>query len=165
MLANGVSHITSHDFLLIIVTITLIVISVTMVYLVYSQKINEKLEEKNKKKNAYNEMIELKELSKKLENISPTNNANLTKYEEEQEERAIISYDELLKNKNNVSIGYESTELKDDIEVKKIDLDSTGEIELDPIKRKNNSKVTLVSYEHEEEFLKSLKELQYLLNK
>ncbi len=165
MLANGVSHITSHDFLLIIVTIALIVISVTMVYLVYSQKINEKLEEKNKKKNAYNEMIELKELSKKLENISPTNNANLTKYEEEQEERAIISYDELLKNKNNVSIGYESTELKDDIEVKKIDLDSTGEIELDPIKRKNNSKVTLVSYEHEEEFLKSLKELQYLLNK
>ncbi len=165
MLANGVSHITSHDFLLIIVAITLIVISVTMVYLVYSQKINEKLEEKNKKKNAYNEMIELKELSKKLENISPTNNANLTKYEEEQEERAIISYDELLKNKNNVSIGYESTELKDDIEVKKIDLDSTGEIELDPIKRKNNSKVTLVSYEHEEEFLKSLKELQYLLNK
>ena len=165
MLANGVSHITSHDFLLIIVTITLIVISVTMVYLVYSQKINEKLEEKNKKKNAYNEMIELKELSKKLENISPTNNANLTKYEEEQEERAIISYDELLKNKNNVSIGYESTELKDDIEVKKIDLDSPGEIELDPIKRKNNSKVTLVSYEHEEEFLKSLKELQYLLNK
>ena len=79
MLANGVSHITSHDFLLIIVTITLIVISVTMVYLVYSQKINEKLEEKNKKKNAYNEMIELKELSKKLENISPTNNANLYK--------------------------------------------------------------------------------------
>ena len=62
MLANGVSHITSHDFLLIIVTITLIVISVTMVYLVYSQKINEKLEEKNKKKNAYNEMIELKEI-------------------------------------------------------------------------------------------------------
>ena len=84
MLANGVSHITSHDFLLIIVTIALIVISVTMVYLVYSQKINEKLEEKNKKKNAYNEMIELKELSKKLENISPTNNANLTKYEEDQ---------------------------------------------------------------------------------
>ena len=165
MLANVISHITSHDILLIIVTIALIVISVTMVYLVYSQKINEKLEEKNKKKNAYNEMIELKELSKKLENISPTNNANLTKYEEEQEERAIISYDELLKNKNNVSIGYESTELKDDIEVKKIDLDSTGEIELDPIKRKNNSKVTLVSYEHEEEFLKSLKELQYLLNK
>ncbi len=166
MLANIMSTMVSHDLLLVIVAISLIVISVLMVYLVYSENRHSNNKFTNQENKNNNEILDLKELSKKLENIPHnTNNINLTRFEEEQEEKAIISYDELLKNRDNVKIGYESTELKDDIEVKKIDLDSTGEIELDPIKKELNSKITLVSYEHEEEFLKSLKELQYLLNK
>ena len=164
MLVNLLNNITSHDLLLFIVVISLIFISITMVYLVYSQ--NKQLTNELIKKDSKTEMQELKELSEQLANLpKTTNNVDLTQFEKEQEEKAIISYDELLKNKNNVGIGYASTELKDDIEVKKIDLENTGFIELDPIKKELNSKISLVTYEHEEEFLKSLKQLQYLLNK
>ncbi len=155
--------INNKDILLFLSVIALIVISIMMVYLVYSQNIqlNKQLDKKDNKK----EIDELRELSKELEHINRNNNINMTKYEEEQEQKAIISYDELIKNKNRVSIGYENEELVNNVEIKKIDLDRTGEIELDPIKQELNSKVTLVSYEHEEEFLASLKKLQYLLTK
>lgn len=165
MLLNILDNITSHDILLFIVVISLIVISMIMVYLVYSQNKQLTKELINKDNTPSKEMLELQELSKTLESAPKNNTINLTDFEAEQEEKAIISYDELLKNRDKVSIGYESTEIKDDIAVKKVDLDNTGEIELDPIKREANSKVSLVSFEHEEEFLKSLKQLQYLLNK
>ncbi len=164
MLTSTLSDITNHDLLLLIVVVSLIVISLVMVYLVYSENRQLTKELKSKKDNTNKEMLELQKLSKILEN-APKSNSKLTDFEAEQEEKAIISYDELLKNKDNVKIGYESTEVKDDIEVKKIDLDSTGKIELDPIKKELNTKISLVSYEHEEEFLDSLKQLQYLLNK
>ena len=165
MLANILTNITSHDLLLFIVVISLIVISIIMVYLVYSQ--NRQLTDEliKKENNPKKEMLELQELSKKLENVPKNTNINMTQFERDQEEKAIISYDELLKNRNNVSIGYESTELKDNIEVKKIDLDSTGVLELDPLKKELNTKINIASYQHEEEFLNSLKKLQYLLNK
>ena len=165
MVVNLLNNITSHDMLLFIVVISLVLISITMVYLVYSQNKQLTKELIKKDNNSNNETLDLKELSKKLENIHKPNNIYMTQFEKDQEEKAIISYDELLKNKDNVSIGYASTELKDNIEVKKIDLDNTGELELDPIKKELNTKITLVTYEHEEEFLNSLKQLQYLLNK
>ena len=161
MVVSLLNNITSHDLLLFIVAISLILISIIMVYLVYSQK-KQIIEEKNPKK----EIDELKELSILLANKpKSTDNISLTDFEKDQEEKAIISYDELLKNRNNVSISYANTEIKDDIEVKQIDLNNTGELELDPIKKELNTKISLIKYEHEEEFLNSLKQLQYLLNK
>ena len=152
MLVFLLDSIIVHDLLLILVVISLIIISVTMVYLVYFQK------NQGKKDNDQNsDTLDLRELSRKLENLPKNTTMNLTDFEKDQEEKAIISYDELLNNKNNVSIGYENSELKDNIEVKKIDLDNTGELELDPLKRQANTKISLVTYEHEEEFLNTLK--------
>ena len=134
------SILNNKDILLFIVVIALIVISIMMVYLVYSQNKQLTKELTKKDNGAANEMMELRELSKKLEKVPKS-------------------------NKNNVSIGYESEQLVNNIEIKKVDLDKTGEIELDPIKKELNSKISLGSYEHEEEFLRSIKELQYLLTK
>lgn len=89
--------------------------------------------------------------------------SQLSSYEQEQEEKAIISYDELIAQSNNVSIEYSNITKNDDVLIKQVDLEKTGKIELDPIKRALNSKISL-SYEHEQEFLESLKQLQKLLN-
>ena len=164
MLINILENITNKDFLLFILIVFLIVSSMLMVYLVYSQNRQLTKELIKDKKDNNKEIQELKELSKTLENLPKNNNVELTDYEAEQEEKAIISYDELLNTRNNVSINYLDSKVEDDILVKQIDLDNTGKIELDPIKQELNTKVTLVSYEHEEEFLKALKNLQYLLN-
>ena len=158
-----ISIVENKDILLFILVISLIFISVLMVYLVYTQ--NKQLtNELIKKDNKSNETMDLKELSKQLENAPKRDTISMTPYEAEQEEKAIISYDELLKTQTNVSINYLDKKVEDNIEVKQIDLENTGKIELDPIKKELNTKVTLVSYEHEEEFLKSLKKLQYMLH-
>ena len=158
-----ISIVENKDILLFILVISLIFISVLMVYLVYTQ--NKQLtNELIKKDNKSNEMMDLKELSKQLEKAPKKETISMTPYEAEQEEKAIISYDELLKTQTNVSINYLDKKIEDNIEVKQIDLENTGKIELDPIKKELNTKVTLVSYEHEEEFLKSLKKLQYMLH-
>ena len=164
MLINILENITNKDFLLFILIIFLIFSSMLMVYLVYSQNKQLTKELIKDKKDNNKEIQELKELSKTLENLPKNDNIELTDYEMEQEEKAIISYDELLNTRNNVSINYLDSKVEDDVLVKQVDLENTGKIELDPIKQELNTKVTLVSYEHEEEFLKALKNLQYLLN-
>lgn len=108
----------------------------------------------------------LYDLSKELEKLPKDKRVNLTPYEEEQEEKAIISYDELVERAKETSIAYSDTKYSEDqeVEVKQIDLEKTGKIELDPIKRELNGRVTLSSYEHEEAFLNALKELENILN-
>ena len=107
------------------------------------------------------EMDSLKEITEALENAEPST-VNLNKYEEEQEEKAIISYDELLKRKNDFAINYSEEEnLDDDLTVKKVDLDNlvNTNIEVRP-----EIKVSVISYQKEEAFLEALKELQQRLN-
>ena len=111
------------------------------------------------------ELLALEKVSKELESLSkPKIEQEVSSYEAEQEEKAIISYDELLSQTQNVSISYSTSETNDDITIKKVDLEKTNKIELDPIKKELNSKVSLYQYEHEEEFLNTLKKLQKLLN-
>lgn len=111
---------------------------------------------------------DLESITKELETIPKEYTFNMTPYEEEQEQKAIISYDELVKQSENGSIVYnEDYEKKDDIDdivVKQVDLDKTGKIELDPIKKAQNTHVSISSYKHEEEFLESLKKLQEIIN-
>lgn len=107
------------------------------------------------------EMTSLKEITEALENAEPST-VNLNKYEEEQEEKAIISYDELLKRKNDFAINYSEEEsLDDDLTVKKVDLDNL--VNRDVIV-KPEIKVAVISYEKEEAFLEALKQLQQKLN-
>ena len=110
------------------------------------------------------ELEDLQSITREIELNPIVKKSSLTQYEAEQEERAIISYDELLAKSDNVSIVYSDSKADDDILVKKVDLEQTGKIELDPIKKQLNSKVTVMSYDHEEAFLNALKDLSNFLN-
>ena len=109
----------------------------------------------------HDEITSLKEITEALENAEPSS-IDLNKYEEEQEEKAIISYDELLKRKNDFAINYSEEEsLDDDLTVKKVDLDHL--VNKDVIV-KPEIKVSVISYQKEEAFLEALKQLQQKLN-
>jgi len=107
------------------------------------------------------ELIDLKTLTKKLEEDANNERVNFTAYEKDQEEKAIISYDELIKTKNLYAINYEKEELIDDLSVKKVNLnDLVNKNETEYVKEE----VRVISYQKEEAFLNALKELNSLLN-
>ncbi len=119
--------------------------------------------EEQKAKNAKekSELDNLIEIAAAIENAEP-NNSNLNHYEEEQEEKAIISYEELLKRKNDFAINYSEEEnIDDDLTIKKVDLNNL--VNKDIIV-KPEIKVSVISYEKEEAFLEALKRLQQTLN-
>lgn len=174
------------DYILYIAVVTLIILIVSLIYVMKNE--NEGSEEVELK-DVSDEMQEKKPLNEELDlqNIvntldeSPKPIIDMTAYEEEQERKAIISYDELLQSANSKSISYDEEKLIDDvIPVKKI---QTTPIELPKVKSetiiqnlelkpkepkieidepKTSSK--MFSYEKEEAFLKALKELNELLN-
>lgn len=107
------------------------------------------------------EANDLLEIAAALEQAEP-NNSNLNRYEEEQEEKAIISYEELLERTNEWAINYSEEEaIAEDLTIKKVDLNNLVNKE---IIIKPEIKVSVLSYEKEEAFLAALKELQQLLN-
>ena len=97
------------------------------------------------------------------ENYKPaTPNIKLTSYEEEQENNAIISYDELVKTRELNIVTYDDnfSNTEPDIDIKKFDLEGTGSLKIvDP-----KIEVKLINYEKEEEFLRVLKDLQSKLS-
>lgn len=106
-------------------------------------------------------IIDLKEITKALENAEAPA-INLNSYEEEQEEKAIISYEELLKRKNDFAINYSEEEsIDEDLSIKKVDL---GNLVNKDVSQKSDIKVMVISYEKEEAFLEALKTLQQKLN-
>ncbi len=189
-----VANTGNFDYIIFAIIVVLMIISMLIVYTLYMQnkqlinelnkknnieedkeqlsdavttKVEEVFKEKDEmvnKDETNQEMVDLQNITKDLENKQNEKTIDFTSYEAEQEEKAIISYDELLEASKKVSINYSEEKNIDDVLVKKVDLDNTGKIELDPIKKELNSKVELVSYEHEEDFLKALKQLQSLLN-
>lgn len=118
--------------------------------------------------------LDLKALTKALENATPKV-VELTPYEEEQEEKAIISYDELVKAKKDFVLQYDEEQEEEGVLVKKVDLEQlskdalntlppieTFEPKLEPTLETKESIV--ISYEKEEAFLEALKQLQKMLN-
>jgi len=106
---------------------------------------------------AKKDMIDLEAITKNIdENYKPIN-IKLTSYEQEQEDNAIISYEELLKQKTQTDISYDDSYIFDNekIDIKKIDLEK--EVEISEPKRLN---ISLMNYEKEEEFLRTLRKLQ-----
>ncbi len=82
-----------------------------------------------------------------------SNQALIDKYEEEQEKKAIICYEELLKNASNITLTYKEEKLEEGApKVNKIELN------LEDISQPQN-------YEDEEEFLELLKEFMTNLPK
>ena len=105
-------------------------------------------------------LLDLDSLTKKLQEKENAEQITINNYEKDQEEKAIISYDELLQKQNKYAVNYEKEEVLDDLVVKKVDLnDLINKNVTDKIK-----KVRVISYEKEEAFLNALKELNKLLN-
>ena len=170
-LLNIINDLTKQDIILIILVLTLLIITIILLSYIKILKNNNlqnkditDLEKEIDNKDATMELTNLQEDVKELEQKAKEHEVKMTPYEEEQEEKAIISYDELLKRSSNVSIGYSSFSNEDDVLVKQVDLNNTGKIELDPIQKEINSKVRIINYEHEEAFLNALKELKNMLN-
>lgn len=118
---------------------------------------SDNVEEYNDEEEA---LLDLESLTKKLQNEQNQKEVSITAYEKDQEEKAIISYDELLKKRNKYAINYEKEEVFDDLVVKKVnlhDLENRNEIE-------ELKEVRVISYTKEEAFLSALKELNKLLN-
>lgn len=105
--------------------------------------LTEKLESSNSLD--FSEFEELQSITKELEKLPKEKKIKLTPYEEEQEEKAIISYDELVNH--NV---FSST---DNRSFNEKEINNSEKIE---ITRKN--------YIHEESFLKELKQLEESLD-
>lgn len=175
------------DIVFFFAVVALMLLIVTLIHFILENKYNEETEERNvnisenkntsisinnveakkieQNKNSDQEILkeanDLLEIAAALEQAEP-NNINLNRYEEEQEEKAIISYDELLERTNEWAINYSEEEnIAEDLTVKKVDLNNlvNKEISLKP-----EIKVSVISYEKEEAFLAALKELQHLLN-
>lgn len=137
------------DYFFFIGTFLLIILFVYVLYLI---KFSEIEEEQN------SDAFDIEKACKQIEEEYKPESIKLTSYEEEQEKTAIISYDELIKNKNNNTIDYDDTfeyELPS-LSVKKFNLNSNESSFIDEAKLE----VKLMSYDKEEEFLKALKELQ-----
>lgn len=101
-------------------------------------------------------IIDLASITKALEERE-TSPIEMTQYEIEQEERAIISYDELVKRSQNLSLNYEEEEVNDEITIKKVDLENlVCKIE----DEKPSLEVRVISYKKEEAFLEALKNLK-----
>jgi hypothetical protein len=130
------------------------------IYLLSKVNIKEKYMETVSKANK--DMLDLEKISKNIESEYKPEPIELTGYEQEQEDNAIISYEELVKNKD-IGYSYDESYKSDDdeISVKKVDLDKiTNQID----RPQEHIEVKLMSYDKEEAFLAALKQLQKELN-
>jgi len=136
------------DYIFLSLTFILILLFVYMIHLIKKEEV--------KSDDSLHSIV--KSIEKEYKPVS----VNLTEYESEQEKNAIISYDELIKNKENMNISYDDEYVSnnDEVLIKKISFKETNYKE-EPEK----INVKLMSYEKEEEFLVALKQLQQnLLN-
>ena len=140
------------DIIFFFAVLILMILIVTLIYFI---KINNESEDKEKDLEETQEMKIAKELRDSMKNSEPT--IKFTDYEKDQEDKAIISYDELLNKGNNYELNYEKEEMHDDLSVKKVDLDNL-------VNKNNNTvsniEVRLISFQKEEAFLEALKRLQ-----
>lgn len=186
------------DIVFIVAIIGLLILIVSLIYIIkmndedeldyLDDELEDDLLKEDKKKlninnsNTKDDELDLVTITKELENAE-AKPITLNDYEREQEEKAIISYDELLQTKDlQEDISYIKEQNIGGLSVKSVDVDQvTKPIELPKI-REEYEKMTnkeediyeedetpletkniLLSYEKEEEFLKTLKKLQKLL--
>ncbi|MBQ3021181.1 MAG: hypothetical protein IJD92_03050 [Bacilli bacterium] len=143
------------DYIFFMLAFILLLGVVYMIYLI--KKEDEKVETYYKEENS----DYLESIKEKIEKEYKPTTIKLTEYEEEQEKNAIISYDELVKNKDSYTISYDDEYVSNsEINVKKISSDNTG------VKSDNNEtlQVKLMNYDKEEAFLTALKQLQQNLS-
>lgn len=143
-------------FVDIVFYFSILILMILIVILIYFIKINKLEEDEKNKLGETQEMKIAKELRDNMK--SSDKMIQFTDYEKDQEDKAIISYDELLnKETNNYELNYETEEMHDDLSVKKVDLDNL-------VNKNNNAvsnlEVRVISFQKEEAFLEALKRLQ-----
>lgn len=146
---------TFIDYVFFFTVVFLIVLIVSLIYFI---RVNEEMIVSEEKASDPDNLANI--VSKIKKEAKPV---TFTSYEKEQEDKAIISYDELKSNTKNVEINYAEEEVQGDLSVKKFDLSNLvkDSIRTEPPK---SIEVHLMPLAHEEEFLKTLKELQKLLS-
>ena len=140
------------DVVFFFAVLILIILVVTLIYFI---KINKDDEEEKKQDDETAEMKIVKEIKENMKNDDVV--INFTDYEKDQEEKAIISYDELLNKSNKYGLNYEKEDVYDDLSVKKVNLDNIANKNSEI---KVNSDVRVISFAKEEAFLEALKRLQ-----
>ena len=143
-------------FVDIVFYFSILILMILIVILIYFIKINKLEEDEKNKLGETQEMKIAKELRDNMK--SSDKMIQFTDYEKDQEDKAIISYDELLnKETNNYELNYETEEMHDDLSVKKVDLDNL-------VNKSNNAvsnlEVRVIKKKKEEAFLEALKRLQ-----
>lgn len=185
-----ISSLSIVDYILYFGIITLICLVISLIYILKTEKLEQEdkdVFEEGPLETSKDEEIDLQNIVNIIdENPKPL--VDMTAYEEEQEQKAIISYDELIKAAQAGSLSYDNEELVDDvIPVKKIQV---SPMELPKLKENESvisslelpqkepklevdtevspppttAQVKLFSYEKEEAFLKALQQLSELLN-
>lgn len=154
-LVGFIYSLSMGDYFFFIGTFLLIVLFVYILYLIKCSDGEEVENAVSEKKDDF----DIEAVTKAIEKDYKPETIRLTSYEEEQENNAVISYEELLKNKDKISVSYDDEyEFEEPtLSVKKFDLTNTSET---PVIDESKLKVQLISYEKEEEFLKALKDLQ-----
>lgn len=143
------SSLSGIDLLLYFAVLVLVILIVSLIYIIKNgeEEELESLEEED-----------LKSIAEHMKNSHPSI-LEVTDYEAEQEEKAIISYDELLEKSKIGAIHYEEeNNQNNEVTIKKINLDSLMS------KPQENKTIGFYNYEREEEFLKALKALNKLLS-
>lgn len=157
---NFMKTLSFIDIIFFFAVLALMLLVITLIYFIKENSEVEELPIRTEKKEVP-EIDNLKEITNAILEREPTA-INLNNYEEEQEEKAIISYDELIKRKNGFALNYSEEEnIDEELTIKKVDLDNliNKESVVTP-----EIKVTVISYEKEEAFLEALKKLQQKLN-
>ncbi len=147
---------TFIDFVFFFAVIVLLILIIVLIYFI---KINEEVlnREPEKTKN------ELELINDAIKNDVENKEVNFTHFEKEQEDKAIISYDELVKKSKNYDLNYSEEKEVDGVSIKKINLEDMY-LESDYKNDSNTVQIRVVSYKKEEEFLQTLKNLHTLLN-
>ncbi len=145
-------------------TVTLILI-LLLVYIVYLVKLDDEYDSPKKVQKTHldanapiKEEKPLKAIVDKIESDYKPRPIDLSEYEKEQENTAIISYQELLNRastSNNIYYDDEYDSGFDDVLIQKVDNKQSNTQEL-----VNLPKAVMMSYESEEAFLHALKALQ-----
>ena len=134
------------DYIFFVLTFAIIIAFIYVLYL---------LTRESSIKTDNEDLTYLESIKKELENNYKPEYSNITEYEKEQEENAIISYDELINTKNNYNYSEEYISNNDDILVKKVNIDTKNSS-----KEENKIDVKLLDYSEYEDFLTALKQLQ-----
>lgn len=154
MFSDIIVFLKSLTFIDYIFFFTVVFLMVLIISLIYFIKINGKVINDSTVKNS----DDLQEIATALKDLKPI---SFTPFEKEEEEKAIISYDELLSNTGQFELNYSNEEKNGDLLIKKVDLNNLiNDKKIDAMK----IDVHLMSLSREEEFLKTLKELQKILS-